>query len=373
MLEKFRISRKLLRELDFTIIITVIVLVIFSAVNVYSATHLKIGNYYLKAQLIWLVVGLLLTYFILIFDYSIIQSYANIIYWFGVFLLILNDFVFKSTVNGATSWMKIGSLPSVQPSEFAKLGMIIMLAKQLSDMEGKINDLRNFFKLTAYAALPMGLIIIQPDMGMTMVCFFIVLGIYFAAGLDLKIIGGGIAGLIAVIAIVWNSPLMQTYWKTRLVSFLNPEADELGSGLQLIQSQIGIGSGGILGKGFLKGTQISGGFIPEAHTDFIFAVVGEEWGLIGAIALLILYGIVIYKLINIAKNSKDIFGSVICVGVIATLLFSILQNMGMTIGIMPITGITLPFMSYGGSSMLTAFMSLGVVLNIGMRRKKINF
>lgn len=373
MLEKFRISRKLLRELDFTIIITVIVLVIFSAVNVYSATHLKIGNYYLKAQLIWLVVGLLLTYFILIFDYSIIQSYANIIYWFGIFLLILNDFVFKSTVNGATSWMKIGSLPSVQPSEFAKLGMIIMLAKQLSDMEGKINDLRNFFKLTAYAALPMGLIIIQPDMGMTMVCFFIVLGIYFTAGLDLKIIGGGIAGLIAAIAIVWNSPLMQTYWKTRLVSFLNPEADELGSGLQLIQSQIGIGSGGILGKGFLKGTQISGGFIPEAHTDFIFAVVGEEWGLIGAIALLFLYGIIIYKIINIAKNSKDIFGSVICVGVIATLLFSILQNMGMTIGIMPITGITLPFMSYGGSSMLTAFMSLGVVLNIGMRRKKINF
>jgi rod shape determining protein RodA len=372
MLEKLKISRKLLRELDFTVIITVVVLVIFSSVNVYSATHLKAGNYYLKAQLIWLVMGLLLTYFILTFDYSVIQSYANVIYWLGIFLLILNDTIFKSTVNGASSWMKIGSF-SMQPSEFAKLGMIIMLAKQLSDMEGKINNLRNFFKLTAYAALPMFLIIIQPDMGMTMVCFFIVLGIYFAAGLDLKIIGGGIAGLIGLIAIVWNSPLMEAYWKTRLVSFLNPEADELGAGLQLIQSQIGIGSGGILGKGFLKGTQISGGFIPEAHTDFIFAVVGEEWGLIGALVLLFLYGIIIYKLINIAKNSKDIFGSVLCVGIISTLLFSILQNIGMAIGIMPITGITLPFMSYGGSSMLTGFMSLGLALNIGMRRKKINF
>lgn len=372
MLEKFKISRKLLRELDFTVIVTVIILVIFSAVNIYSATHLKVGNYYLKAQLIWLVMGLVLTYFILIFDYSIIKSYANIIYWMGIFLLILNDTIFKSTINGASSWMKIGSF-SMQPSEFAKLGMIIMLAKQLSDMEGKINDLRNFFKLTGYAALPMLLIIIQPDMGMTMVCFFIVLGIYFAAGLDLKIIGGGIAGLIGLIAIVWNSPLMEAYWKTRLVSFLNPEADELGSGLQLIQSQIGIGSGGILGKGFLKGTQIAGGFIPEAHTDFIFAVVGEEWGLIGALVLLFLYGIIIYKLINIAKNSKDIFGSVLCVGVVSTLLFSILQNIGMAIGIMPITGITLAFMSYGGSSMLTGFMSLGLALNIGMRRKKINF
>lgn len=372
MLGKIQIGRKFLRELDFTIILTVIVLAIFSSINVYSATHLKFGNYYLKAQLIWLVVGLVLTYFILIFDYSIIQSYANIIYWLGIFLLILNDTIFKSTVNGASSWLKIGSF-SMQPSEFAKLGMIIMLAKQLSDMEGKINDLRNFFKLTAYAALPMVLIVIQPDMGMTMVCFFIVLGIYFAAGLDLKIIGGGILGLVVTIAIVWNSPLMEQYWKTRLVSFLNPEADELGSGLQLIQSQIGIGSGGILGKGFLKGTQISGGFIPESHTDFIFAVVGEEWGLIGALVLLFIYGIIIYRLVGIAKNSKDIFGSVMCVGVISTLLFSILQNIGMTIGIMPITGITLPFMSYGGSSMLTGFMSLGLVLNIGMRRKKINF
>lgn len=374
MFDKIIISRKLLRELDFTVIIAVVLIVVFSSLNIYSATHLRYGNSYMRTQLIWLVIGLILTYFILTFDYSIIQGYANIIYWFGVFLLLLNRIpMFKSTVNGASSWMKIGPLPAFQPSEFAKLGIIIMLAKLIDDMDGNINNLKNFCKLTAYAAIPMLLIIIQPDMGMTMVCFFIVLGIFFISGLELKIIGGGILGLIALIAIVWNSPLMEAYWKVRLTSFLNPEADQLGSGLQLLESLKGIGSGGLLGKGFLKGTQIAGGFIPEAHTDFIFSVVGEEWGLLGAIVLLALYGIIIYRLINIASNSKDRFGSIISVGVISTMMFSILQNIGMTIGIAPITGITLPYMSYGGSSMLTSFMSLGLVLNVGMRRKKINF
>lgn len=374
MLNKIIISRKLLRELDFTVIIAVILIVVFGAANIYSATHLKYGISLMRTQLLWLIIGLILTYFILIFDYSIIQGYSNIIYWFGVFLLILNRLpIFKSTVNGASSWMKIGPLPAFQPSEFAKLGIIIMLAKQLDNMDGDINNVKNFFKLTAYAVLPMLLIIVQPDMGMTMVCFFIVLGIFFSAGLNLKIIGGGIVGVILLIAGVWNSPLMEDYWKLRLTSFLSPEKDQLGSGLQLLESLKGIGSGGLFGKGFLKGTQIAGGFIPFAETDFIFSVVGEEWGIVGAIVLLVLYGIVLYKFIKIASNSKDRFGSVICVGVISTMMFSILQNIGMTIGMMPITGITLPYMSYGGSSMITNFMSLGLVLNVGMRRKKINF
>jgi rod shape determining protein RodA len=219
----------------------------------------------------------------------------------------------------------------------------------------------------------MALIVIQPDMGMTMVSFFTVLGIFYIAGLNSKVIVGGISGVIIAIAAVWNSPLMEVYWKQRLTSFLNPEADELGAGLQLISSLIGVGSGGILGKGFLNGTQIAGGFIPEAHTDFIFSVVGEEWGLVGAAVLLILYALLLYRFIKIARNSKDIFGMILCVGVISTTLFSILQNIGMTIGIMPITGITLPLMSYGGSSVLTNFMAIGLVLNVGMRKKKINF
>lgn len=373
MLKRLKIGRKLLRELDFVVIILIILLVIFSTINVHSATHLKYGNYYLKSQLIGLVVGLILGYLVLIPDYAIVKDYAVAIYIVGVFLLILNCLpMFQVTVNGASSWIKIGPV-TMQPSEFAKIGIIMMLAKELDDMEGKINDFKNFFKLTAYAGFPMLLIVTQPDMGMTMVCFFIVLGIYFTSGLNLKTILGIILATIVSVAIFWNSPLMQPHWKSRLTSFINPGADPLGVGYQLEQSKIAIGSGGIIGKGFMQGTQISGGYIPEDHTDFIFAVVCEEWGLIGAVILLLLYGILIYRLVRIAQNAKDIFGSVISVGIISTILFSLLQNIGMTIGIMPIAGITLPFMSYGRSSMLTAFMCLALVLNVGMRKRKFNF
>jgi rod shape determining protein RodA len=370
MYEKLTINKKLLKELDFGAIITAIIIVLFGALNIYSATR-KYGIYYFRLQIAWLFIGLALLYIILLFDYSIIMNYANLIYWAAIVFLIIND-TLGSVTNGARSWIALGNR-GIQPSEFAKIAMIIMLAKKLEGMEGNINNVKNFFILCFYALLPMALIVIQPDMGMTMVCFFIVLGIFFVAGLNSKVILWGMGSVGAAIAVIWNSPLMKPYWKTRLISFLDPEADELGSGLQLISSMIGIGSGGILGKGFLKGTQISGGFVPEAHTDFIFSVVGEEWGMIGAIVLLIVYGTLIVRFIKIAMNSKDIFGSILCTGVISTFLFSILQNIGMTIGIMPITGITLPLMSYGGSSILTSFMSIGLVLNVGMRKKKINF
>ncbi|MBP2032997.1 rod shape determining protein RodA [Clostridium algifaecis] len=373
MLEKFAISRRYLRELDFTIIITVLIISIFGVLNIYSATHMTSGRYYLKSQLIWIAGGILLTYLILILDYNIIENYASVIYWFGVFLLVLNTIPgIKSTVNGASSWIKLGPV-SFQPSEIAKIGIIIMIAKQLDDMEGNINNLKNFCKLTLYAAIPMVLIVVQPDLGMTMVCFFTVLGIYFASGLNSKTIIIGILTVAVVVAIAWNSSLIEYYQKMRILALFNPDKYQLNYGLQLKQSQIGIGSGGILGKGFLKGTQISGGYVPFASTDFIFAVVGEEWGFIGAAMLVTFYGIILYRIIKIAKEAKDIFGSVVCVGLVSTMLFSIFQNIGMTIGLLPITGITLPFMSYGGSSLLTAFITVALVLNIGMRRKKINF
>lgn len=371
MFEKLKISSKLLKELDIAAIVIAIIIVMFGALNIYSATRLKFGISYFKLQIAWLFIGLILLYIILLLDYTLIMNYAGLIYWASIVFLIIND-TLGSVTNGARSWISLGSR-GIQPSEFAKIGMIIMLAKQLQDMEGNINSIKNFFILCFYAILPMTLIVIQPDMGMTMVCFFIVLGIFYISGLNSKVILWGLGALVLLIAVIWNSPLMAPYWKVRLTTFINPEADELGSGLQLISSMTGIGSGGILGKGFLKGTQIAGGFIPEAHTDFIFAVVGEEWGMIGALALLIVYGILILRFIRISIYSKDIFGSILCVGVISTFIFSIIQNIGMTIGIMPITGITLPLMSYGGSSILTNFMALGLVLNVGMRKKKINF
>jgi rod shape determining protein RodA len=375
MLDKLSIDRKLIKHFDFGIIFVTVLIVLFGVLNIYNASVSKLGFYYAKLQLLWLLVGLVVLYVMVMVDYTILSNYASLVYWAGVLLLLYNDLTSKA-VKGASAWIAIGSR-AIQPSEFAKLGMIIILAKKLDDMEGNINNVKNFFILTFYAAIPMALIVIQPDMGMTMVCFFIVLGIYFVSGLNLKVIFGGLTTIVVMIVVVWNSDLMQAYWKKRLTIFLNPEADELGYGMQLIQSQIGIGSGSIFGSGAKFGERAGSSFVsqfvPEAYTDFIFSMVGEKWGFIGTVTLLLLYCILLYRIIKIAKRSKDLFGSVICVGVFSSFLFSIIQNIGMTIGIMPITGITLPFMSYGGSSMMTNFIALGLVVNVGMRKKKINF
>lgn len=375
MLSKLKLDSKLIKELDFGILFVSILILLYGALNIYTVTRNKTGIYYFKLQIIWLILALVVTYIILLVDYTVIQNYASIIYWFSITLLLATR-ILGSTVNGAQGWIALGSR-AIQPAEFAKLGMIIMLAKKLDEMDGDINNPKNFFTLCGYAILPMILIVVQPDMGMTMVCFFIVLGIFFTMGLNLKVIIGGIMGLVTSIALVWNSSLMLPYWKRRLTSVLSPDSDTLGAGLQLDRSKIGIGSGGIFGTGTAFGSKATASyvsqFVPENHTDFIFAALGEQWGFIGAIVLLLLYGILIYRSINIARTSKDIFGTVICIGLVSTFLFSILQNIGMTIGIMPITGITLPLMSYGGSSVLTNFIAIALVLNIGMRRKKINF
>lgn len=364
-LERFKINSKLIKNIDYSIIIIVCIIVGFGIVNIYSA----IGAHYAKLQVMNLMVSLVALYFILTLDYIQILNKAPIIYWASIALLLVNK-VLGSTVNGANAWIKFGNR-ALQPGEFAKIAMIIMVAKVISDAEGEINNLKTFMKIAIYAAIPMTLILLQPDMGLTMVSFFIMLGIVVAANLNWKVIVGGLSALAAGIVVIWNSPLMKSYWKLRFLAVINPEAYAQSEGLQLIQSRTAIGAGGIFGLGFMNGKQYK--FVPENHTDFIFAVIGEEWGLIGALFLLTLYGLLLYKLINIAKNSKDIAGSIIVVGIIGSIIFSIIQNIGMTIGIMPISGITLPFVSYGGSSLLTYFISLGIALNVGMRKNKINF
>lgn len=375
MLKKLKMDTKLFKEIDFSILFATIFIVLFGIINIYSTTKLTYGSFFAEKQLIWFLSSLIVLYLILLWDYNLLESFVPIVYWISVVLLIYTKFK-GATINGATGWIRIGGF-SMQASELAKLGIILMLAKKLQEMDLKINNLKNFMILAMYIIIPVGLIVIQPDMGMTMVCFFIVLGIFFCAGLDMKIIGGGLFSLVLGIIVLWNSGLIEDYQKRRLTSFLNPEADELGAGLQLVQSMIGIGSGGFFGSG-LNLTQGSSSsyvsqFVPESQTDFIFAVIGEHWGTIGAIVLLVLYGILIYRFIVTARQAKDIFGSVICVGLSSYFLFAILQNIGMTIGLMPITGITLPLVSYGGSSLLTTVVSIALIMNIGMRKKKINF
>jgi rod shape determining protein RodA len=382
MFHKFKIKKKLFKQIDFGIIAICIIIVSFGSLNLLSATqYLYRGNditsttlnfHFLKMHLAWLGIGLFIIYLTLLIDYKVIRGYADIIYWFGIFLLLLNA-IMPVRVNGAESWLKIGPLPQFQPSEFVKIALIIMIAKQLDEMEGNINNLKNFLKLSVYVVIPVIFLLKQPDMGMTMFFFFIILGMFFIAGLNSKVIVSGLVGVVATVALVWNSGLIRYYQKNRLISFLYPDRDPTGTGLQLKMSQIGIGKGGFFGTGFLKGSWAAVGSTPESSTDCIFSVVAEEWGLLGAILLLAFYGLLIYKLIKIAKDSKDIFGRMLTAGIISMFLFSILQNIGMNIGIMPITGLTLPFMSYGGSSMITTFICIGLALNVGMRRKKINF
>ncbi|MBU3136633.1 rod shape-determining protein RodA [Clostridium gasigenes] len=375
MLSKFKINFKMLRQLDKTVTISMVLLILFGILNIYVASRSEYGTMFLKRQLIWFVVSMVALYFMIAIDYSVFKAYTPLFYWGSVALLILTMFI-GTEINGARGWIRLGPA-SFQPSELAKMATIMMLGKQLEDMDGTINELKNFMKMAFYAAVPALFIVRQPDMGMTMVLFFIVLGIFFIGGLDIKILGGGLLSLLLVIILVWNSGLIKPYQQKRLTSFTNPEADSSDTGYHLRQSLISIGSGGFIGvRNPVVGNKTSGyaaQYVPEVQTDFIFASIGEQWGTLGCMFLLLLYGLLISKMVAIGRTAKDKFGSIICVGLVAYFLFAILQNIGMTIGLMAITGITLPLISYGGTSLLTTVLSVGLVINIGMRRKRIYF
>lgn len=372
---KHRLDFKKIRDIDKLLLISTVVLILFGILNIYLCTKGDYGFLYAKKQFIWMIISLVALYIFISIDYRVFYNYVPIFYWGSIVLLLITRFA-GTVVNGARGWLKFGPI-SLQPSEIAKVAMIMMLGKMLEEMDNDINNFRNLVKLSIYAGIPMIFIIIQPDMGMTMVCFFIVLGIFFVAGLDKRIFIGGFAALIVVVAIVWNVGLIQDYQKARITSFLHPEANATTTGYHLSQSLISIGSGGVVGDRpslYNDGTSgYAAQHVPEVQTDFIFAAIAEQWGFIGVVLLLIVYGIAITRMINIARTAKDTFGSVICIGIVAYFLFAIFQNIGMTIGLMPITGITLPLISYGGSSMLSIVMTIGLVLNIGMRRKKIRF
>ncbi|GAA0823534.1 rod shape-determining protein RodA [Clostridium tertium] len=375
MLSKFKIDLKKLKEIDKVMLFSMIALMIFGIINIYLASSAEYGTLFLKRQSLWFIVCLVALYFVVAIDYTLLKSYTPLFYWGSILLLIVTIFI-GTDINGARGWIRLGPL-SFQPSELAKMATIMMLGKTLEEMNGTINEWKNFLTMAFYAIVPAVFIVIQPDMGMTMVLFFIVVGIFFIGGLDLKIIGGGLLSLLLVVIIVWNSGVIQPYQKKRITSFMNPESDTSESGYQLRQSLISIGNGGAFG---LKGSATkdktvgyAAQYVPEVQTDFIFASIGEQWGLAGAAFLLLLYGLLISKMIAIGRTAKDTFGSIICVGLVAYFLFALLQNIGMTIGLMPITGITLPLLSYGGTSLLTTVMSIGLVLNVGMRRKKIYF
>lgn len=365
------LKKKILRNFDFGLLFNVILICIIGIVIISSATHAFSGgsNRLFVQQIIWTVMGIALLVITAVIDYNVFKTYYKVIYAANILMLVAVILI-GEVRNGANSWLGIGSF-GIQPSEFIKISLIIVFARKIEEFEDGINKIKNLLILFAYAAIPLGLIMMQPDMGTAMVLIVIIIGMLFMAGLNLKVFIGGIAAGIAGIFAVF--PFLDTYQQDRIKIFFNPQIDPSNRGYHILQSITAIGSGELFGMGYGKGIQNQGNYLPESETDFVFSVLGEEFGFIGAMVLILLYTMLIFKCIKIARQAKDKFGSMIGIGVVFMFIFQMFQNIGMTIGLMPITGITLPFVSYGGSSMWASMIAIGLLLNISMRRHKINF
>ena len=366
------VDKKLIKNIDLSIVISVICLVIAGIIAISSATGAAYGGSlsYIKTQIAAFILGIIGMVFVLLFDYNTFGEMEKIIYLVNVLLLIA-VLVFGKEIKGAKSWIIFGPV-RFQPSEIVKIGFILTFAKQLEKKEGTLDTIKGIIPLILYMIPILGLILLQPDFGTALVFVFFSFFMLYAAGMNYKfILGAGALGILSAPALWFY--YLKSYQKHRIMVFFNPELDPLGTGYHVIQSKIAIGSGQFLGKGLFQGTQNNLGFIPERHTDFIFSVIGEELGLLGSIIIILLFLWLIMRCMYIAKISKDSYGKYITVGVMAMFLFHVLENIGMTIGIMPVTGIPLPFISYGGSSLLTNMISIGLVLNVGMRRQIIRF
>ncbi len=364
-----------LRRVDSTLIFTVLGLVFISLLIIGSATHANISDKpgqfdFVIKQSVFLIVGIIFSIFTLRFDYKILYKWSNWLYVINLIFLLIVKFAGTSAL-GAQRWIQIGPI-TLQPSEFAKFFMIISLAKLLSKHSEGFKTWKSLIPVVALMFAPTLLIFIQPDLGTSLVFAAITMGMLFICGLEMKLVKRALLGLMLVMPFIWFF-VLHSYQKMRIMVLFNPNVDPFGSGYHVIQSKISIGSGGFIGQGLFAGTQSQLNFLPENHTDFIFSVIGEELGFIGAILILFLYFVLLYRAISISKASGDSFGSLIACGIFSMWLFQVFINVGMTLGIMPVTGIPLPFMSYGGSALVMNLLCVGLLMNIYLRRKKLMF
>ena len=339
--------------------------------------------HYVKLQSAWIVTGIILAVLVASVDY---RAYRGIAWWiYGLnIVLLLTVIVFGQSALGATRWIKITSSISIQPSEFAKILIIVTLADFIAKRHGRLNRYRDFIAPFTFVLVPMILVYKQPDLGTTLVFMAIFICMMFMAGANPWKFGSLLLGGILIIGMaLWlhfatnlpywlhfaqGMPLpMQDYQLQRLIVFVNPAADNSGSGYNILQSIWAIGSGGLWGKGYRMGTQTHLNFLPERQTDFIFAVVGEEFGFMGAVTLLFCFFIFISRAIYITKNANELYGILIGTGIVSMLTFHIMVNVGMSSGIMPVTGIPLPFISYGGSTLWSIMLAVGLLLSINKR------
>jgi rod shape determining protein RodA len=359
------------RHLDVVLLGAAVGIAAMGVLMVYAATRGPGGDepadtFYLKRQAIFFGVGVAVMILTAVIDYRRYESLAPAIYGFGVAMLALVLSPLGSARKGTQAWFELGGF-QLQPSEFAKLALIIGLSALMARFDWDV-DVGRLLLCLLVAGVPLGLIMAQPDLGTALVMVAIAVGILVVGGARFRQMGAlALLGAVAAVALL-QSGLLEDYQRARLTSFLDQSEDLQGAAYNQNQSLIAIGAGGITGQGLFEGTQTRLQNVPEQHTDFIFTAVGEELGLVGTGTLLALFAIVVFRIWRTAQLSRDAFGTLVSAGVLTMLLFQVFQNVGMTMGIMPVTGIPLPFVSYGGSSALANFAAIGLVLNVHMRR-----
>lgn len=368
---------RLLKKMDFSILLTVTSIIVLGLFVLDSAAASKESNYVMR-QLIFVFAGTAAIFVLLKFDYSMLKNYPKELYIASIVLLVA-VLIFGVKRGGARGWFSIGGF-TLQPAEFCKILLILSYAQFLSARREHLQTFQELIPCILFMVPPVCLLMLQPDLGSSLVYIFIMVGMLLIAGANRKILvglfGGSTVALIVYLIGVWKfnwwCPL-QKYQLNRFLVLFDPTLDPRGAGYNVAQSKIAIGNGGLWGEGLHMGSQSSGAFMPEQWTDFIFAVLSEELGFIGACSLLLLYAFLLFRGLRVAMLSRDLFGALAAAGIVSMYLFHILENAGMTMGLMPVTGIPLPFVSYGGSSMLTNLVGIALLQNIYVHRQRLIF
>lgn len=358
----------------FSIIFSIFIMGIISLYSITSHQGFEHGLPIYAKQLVWGVVSFALFFIFSFIDYRFLLRVSYMLY-LVILGLLISVFFFGTTGMGAQRWIFFGGL-SFQPSEVAKISLILVLARYFAYIKKK--GFMNFLTLAVpigMTLLYLGLVLKQPDLGTALVILCIFVSIIFIVGFRFKYMGLitliGMLVLPFIGELIWGH--LKDYQRKRILMFINPSSDPLGSGYHILQSKISIGSGGLTGKGFFGGTQTQLKFLPEGHTDFIFAAFSEEWGFVGVVVLLSLYLILLLYLMDVALKSKDISGMILAYGIVVMLSFHIIVNIGMTLAVLPVVGVPLPLMSYGGTFLVTTMISLGIIHNIKMKRFELRF
>lgn len=357
------------RHVDGLLVVAVVAIALFGVLMIFSATRGvddAADTHFLWRQLLFVVVGAGFMVGAALVDYRRLLAQAPLIYGVSVFLLVAVLSPLGSESKGAQAWFAVAGF-QFQPSELAKLAVIVALAALLAAFRGEVSLVR-LAQALALVGLPMLLILAQNDLGTVLVFMAIAMGMLLVGGVQGRHIAVlSIVGLMAVLGVL-NSDVLKDYQRARLTVFIDPSGDESGQAFNVLQAQTAIANGGMTGKGLFEGPQTQLAFVPEQQTDFIFTVPAEELGFIGAAGLLALYGVMVWRIWRAAQLARDPFGTLLCTGVLSMLVFQLFQNTGMAMGIMPVTGLPLPFLSYGGSSTLASFVAVGLVLSVHMHR-----